>query len=271
MLSPYEPIDTRIENIINETPAVKTFVLKPKQMIGFSPGQFILLTVKGVGEAPFALSNSPYETGSVEVTAMNVGSLTDKLHHLKKADLVGIRGPYGNGFPVEKLYGRQLILIGGGMGIAPLRSLLLTLLTQKDRFKRVILCYGARTPQDVVYKDAFPRWMSEKNLEVYRSVENPDPFWTESEGPADSILDSLKADFANSIAIVCGPSNMMKNAVAKLIRLDQRPQDIYLSMERNMSCGLGKCGHCGIDRFYVCKDGPVFSYEEIKGADELWD
>lgn len=270
MLNPYESIEAKIENIITETPDIKTFVLKPKEKMSFSAGQFIMLTVKGIGEAPFMISSSPYETNLLEVTAANVGRVTNRLHHLKKSNIVGIRGPYGKGYPIDRLYGRQIAIIAAGIGMAGLRSLLSALLAQKERFKRIILLFNAKTPQDIVYKDAFAMWMSEKRLEVQRSVERPDSSWKEAEGGTGILLDKLQLDPDNSAAVISGPAEVMQLSVSKLIKKGHKPENIYLSLERNMSCGFGKCGHCGFGRFYVCKDGPVFTYKQIKDINEPW-
>lgn len=270
MLNPYESIEAKIEDIISESPVIKTFVLKPKEKFSFLTGQFVELGIRGIGEAPFTPSSSPYETGRIEVTIMKAGILTDRLHNLKKSATVALRGPYGKGYPVEQFYGKDMIIAGGGVGMAPLRSFLLTLLAQRDRFKRLILCYGAKTPQDIIYKEAFARWMKDDKLEVYRTVDKADSSWEENEGVVTVLFDKFHTDLKNSVAVACGPPVMMKFATLKLLQLGYRPDDIYLSMEKNMSCGLGKCGHCGVGRFYVCKDGPVFAYEQIKDVFEAW-
>lgn len=271
MENPYQPIEAVLEEVITETPTIKTFVLKPKKRFIFTTGQFVELTVPGVGEAPFTPSSSPYETQRVEVTVMNVGTVTEELHGAKKGDVLGMRGPYGKGYPIEKFYNKEVLILGGGVGMAPLRCLLLTLLAQKGKFKRLVLCYGARTPEDIVYKEVFKEWMSEDGLEVFRSVDKADGNWNETEGVVTVLLDKFNMDLGNTVAIVCGPPIMMKFGTFKLIELGHNPENIYLSMEKNMSCGLGKCGHCGLGKFYVCKDGPVFTYDMIKDIPEIWD
>ena len=271
MLNPYESIEAKVEDIVSESPAIKTFVLKPKEKFSFLTGQFVELSIRGIGEAPFTPSSSPYETDRMEVTIMKAGVLTDRLHALKKSATVAVRGPYGKGYPVEQFYGKEIVLVGGGVGMAPLRSFLLTLLAQRDRFKRLILCYGAKTPQDIIYKEAFTRWMKDDKIEAYRTVDKADSSWEEDEGVVTVLLDKFRTDLKNTVAVVCGPPVMMKFATLKLLQLGFNSEDIYLSMEKNMSCGLGKCGHCGIGRFYVCKDGPVFAYEQIKDVFEVWD
>lgn len=271
MFNPYESIDAKVEDVITETSLIKTFVLRPKEKMPFITGQFIEFGISGFGEAPFTPSSSPFEIERMEVTIMKAGALTEKIHNLKKSSVVQIRGPYGKGYPIERMYGKEILIVGGGVGMAPLRSFLLTLLAERDKFKRIILCYGSKTPQDIVYKDAFSDWMKNKDLEIYRSVDKADPSWKETEGVVTVLLDKFSVDLDKSAAVVCGPPVMMKFATLKLLKLGHKPQDIYLSMEKNMSCGLGKCGHCGIGRFYVCQDGPVFTYEQLKDNHEIWD
>jgi len=266
----YKPINARIEKVIEETANIKTFVLKPEEKFSFATGQFIQMTVPGLGESPFTPSSSPYETARIEVTVMNVGRVTSKLHSMNEGEIVGIRGPYGKGYPIKDYYGKEVVILGGGVGMAPLRSFLLTLLKESNKFKRIVLCYGAKTPQDIVYKNSFPVWKKEKHLEILRSVDKAVGKWTETEGLVTVLLDKVKPDLRNSVAVVCGPPIMMKFGTFKLIELGFKPEQIYLSMERNMSCGLGKCGHCGLGKYFVCKDGPVFTYDKIKDIPDVW-
>jgi NAD(P)H-flavin reductase len=267
----YLPIEAKIEKIIQETSNIKTFITRPKEKITFTTGQFVELTVQGIGEAPFTPSSSPYHSEKIEVTIMDVGKVTNKLHQMKEGEIIGIRGPYGKGYPLDSMYGKEVLILGGGVGMAPLRSFLLTLLENINKFKRIILCYGARTPEDIVYKNNFIEWMSNDRLEVYRSVDKTDGKWKETEGVVTVLLEKFKVDLSNSVAIVCGPPKMMKFGTIGLLGLGHKPENIFLSMEKNMSCGLGKCGHCGLGRFYTCKDGPVFTYDIIKDIPEIWD
>jgi NAD(P)H-flavin reductase len=268
----YKPIEAVIENIIDETATIKTFTLRPKGQITFETGQFIQLTVPGYGEAPFTPSSSPSVRDTMDVTVVRAGYVTEQLHRMKKGDVVGIRGPYGKGYPVEKFYGKEVLVVGGGVGMAPLRSLLLTLIERIEKFKKIILCYGARTPEDVVYKYLFPEWGKIKGLEVLKSVDKcpAGMRWDETVGVVTCLLDKCSVDLHNSAAVVCGPPVMMKFATIKLSEKGHKPENIYLSMERNMSCGLGKCGHCGIGPYFVCKDGPVFTYEFLKKEPDIW-
>lgn len=268
---PYQPIESKIEKVITETPNIKTFVFKPVKPIHFATGQFVEITVPGVGEAPFTPSSSPYEKEKLEVTIMKAGRVTSMLHQMKEGDTVGLRGPYGNGYPIEKYFGKEVLILGGGVGLAPLRSFLLTLLKQKEQFKKIYLCYGCKTPDDVVYKSCFPDWQQESCLDIFRSVDKADEHWKESQGVVTVLLDKVKWDLSNTVVIVCGPPIMMKFGVLKLIDVGFKPEDIYLSLERNMSCGLGKCGHCGLGKHYICKDGPVFTYDVVKDIPKWWD
>ena len=184
---------------------------------------------------------------------------------------MGIRGPYGRGYPLEKFEGRDILIVGGGVGLAPLRSLLFSLFTNINRYNKVILRYGARTRHDIVYKDLIPQWSKIKKVDVMVTVDVGDSSWKGHVGLVTTILKDLPLDFKKAMAIVCGPPIMMKFVNLKLLDLGFSPKDIYLSMEKNMSCGLGKCGHCRMGKYYTCKDGPVFTYEELKDIPEIWE
>ncbi len=267
----YQPKNFQIVKIIQETPNIKTFTLKPLNgdKFSFQTGQFIELTVYGVGEAPFTPSSSPYKTETIDVTIMRVGRMTEVLHSMKEGDIVGVRGPYGKGYPVEKFESEEVLILGGGVGMAPLRSLLLTLIENIKRYKKVVLCYGARTPQDIVYKHLFPEWRKVKGLEILRSVDKCEQGeWDETVGVVTCLLDKVNVNTTNCKAVVCGPPIMMKFSTLKLLDMGFKPENIYLSMERNMSCGLGKCGHCQIGSYFICKDGPVFTWEQLKNIPE---
>jgi sulfite reductase subunit B len=267
----YQPFEAVIEEIIPETPNIKTFVLKPKKDFSFKTGQFIELTVPGLGEAPFTPSSDPAVKGSIDITIMNVGTVTRKLHDMHKGEVVGIRGPYGKGYPLERFKGRDVLIVGGGVGLAPLRSLLFSLFCDIHNYNKVVLRYGARAPQDLVYKNALPEWANKEKVNIVTTVDNGSDGWNGNVGLVTTILKDLPLELNNSVSVVCGPPIMMKFVTLKLLELGFKPQNIYLSMERNMSCGLGKCGHCRIGKFYSCKDGPVFTYEELKDIHDIWD
>lgn len=268
--NPYQSVETTIEDIITETPNIKTFVLRPKRSIEFKTGQFVQLTVPGLGEAPFTPSSSPETKTKLELTVMDVGMVTSALHQMSPNDTVGLRGPYGEGYPLEKFEGKEVLIVGGGVGLAPLRSLLLSLFLGLGRFKKVLLRYGARTPEDLLYKKELGEWKKEK-VDVRITVDEGDKGWRGHVGLVTTILEKIPVNLKNSVAVVCGPPIMMKFVTLRLLDFGYRPENIYLSMEKNMSCGIGKCGHCRLGNFYVCQDGPVFTYDKIKDVPYIWD
>lgn len=267
----YQPLPAVIEEIIEETPTIKTFVLRPEQDFSFNTGQFIELSLAGIGEAPFTPSSDPNVKDRLEVTIMNVGRLTAVLHCLSKNTLVGVRGPYGKGYPLEEFKGREILIVGGGVGLAPLRSLLFSLFAQIDKYNKVLLRYGARTPGDILYKETILEWSKKKKIDIVTTVDVGDSTWKGNVGLVTTILKDLPVDLKKAVSVVCGPPIMMKFVTLKLLDLGFKPEHTYLSMEKNMSCGLGKCGHCRIGRYYVCKDGPVFTYDKLKDIPDIWD
>lgn len=271
MKNVYRPIEATVEGIISETPTIKTFALRIKEPFEFRTGQFIELSLPGIGEAPFTPSSDPNIKDKIDVTIMKVGHVTSLLHASQKNISVGIRGPYGKGYPLETFKGKDILIVGGGVGLAPLRSLLFSLFAEIDNYKKVVLCYGARTSSDILYKDSLPEWSKKKKTTVITSVDVGDPTWKGNVGLVTTILKEPPVDLKNAISVVCGPPIMMKFVTLKLLDIGFKPQDIYLSMEKNMSCGLGKCGHCRIGKFYACKDGPVFTYEQLKDIHDIWD
>lgn len=267
----YRPVEAVVEDIRQETASIKTFVLRPKAPFSFRTGQFIELTVPGLGGAPFTPSSDPGVTERMDVTIMNVGAVTSRLHAISPGASVGIRGPFGQGYPLEKFALKDILIVGGGVGLAPLRSLLFSLFRDIDKYNKVVLCYGARTPKDIVYKDSIPQWAKKEKVTALTTVDMGDPDWKGNVGMVTNILRDLPIDVNNAVSIVCGPPIMMKFTTFKLSDIGFKPQDIYLSMEKNMSCGLGKCGHCRVGKFYACKDGPVFTYEQLKRIHDIWD
>jgi len=266
----YKPIRSKLIDVIEESPMIKTFVLVPEEDFSFKTGQFIELSVDGIGEAPFTPSSSPLIKDKMEVTVMKTGYVTEYMHNLKPGGYMGIRGPYGRGYPVESFFGKEVLILGGGCGLAPIRSLLFALEDVIDNLERVILCYGSKTPSDCIYKPLFSRLNSLKKFEAHRTVDKPDESWTESVGVVTSLLNKVKMNIEKSIAVVCGPPIMMKFGTIRLLEMGYKDEQIYLSMEKNMSCGLGKCGHCMLGEYFVCKDGPVFTYNELKYTPDIW-
>ena len=272
--SPYKSVPATVEKIVDETSNIKTFFLKPETPLPFKAGQFVELCVPGFGEAPFTPSSSPAVAERLEVTIMRVGAVTERLHGLQPGAQVGIRGPLGQPYPLAEYHGREILIVGGGVGLAPLRALLFALFEEPDKFGKIILRYGARTPDDIVYREAVSEaWGKNGSLDVMLTVDKRDAGWTGNEGVVTTILepDKLTSDTQQGIAVVCGPPIMMKFATVALLNLGYAPDRIYLSMEKNMSCGIGKCGHCRLGRYYACKDGTVFAYSAIKDVPRIWD
>ena len=270
----YMPIPAVIERIEDETPDIKTFTIRPSEPIAFAAGQFVELAVPGIGEAPFTPSSSPKISDFMEITIMRTGRVTDWLHSMKEGDEIGVRGPMGRAYPIEDFQGREILVVGGGCGVGPLRSLLLALIDDLDAYTRIIVRYGAKTPDSIVFRDAQMRgWDQGGALDVMLTVDTAGDNWNGHVGMITEILteDHLDCHASNGIAVMCGPPVMMKFGTEKLLERGYRPENIFLSMERNMSCGIGQCGHCRLGCFYVCKDGPVFSYDEIQADPRLWD
>jgi NAD(P)H-flavin reductase len=266
----YKPIRAKLTDVIEESPLIKTLCLTPEHDFEFKTGQFIELSVDGIGEAPFTPSSSPLVKEKLEVTVMKTGYVTEYMHNLKPGSFMGIRGPYGKGYPVDKFHGKEILILGGGCGLAPIRSLLYTLESITDNLEKIILCYGSKTPSDCVYKPLFARLNKINKFKTYRTVDKPDDEWNESVGVVTSLIDKVSINISNSVAVVCGPPVMMKFGTIRLLEMGYKDDQIYLSMEKNMSCGLGKCGHCMLGKYFVCKDGPVFTYGELKGTPDIW-
>ena len=268
--NPYKPVKSIIEKIMPETAGIKTFSIRPEIPFDvYRCGQFAELTVPGVGEGPFAMSNPAHKPELLEFTIQNAGYMTSRLHQMQEGDEVGIRGPYGNGFPLEEFYGKEVLLLIGGVGFPPARSLLYSLLDEKSQFPRIIMCYGARSPEDIVYKYQLETLKSQ--IEFHITVDKADESWKGKTGVVTTLLDNVKVDLENTAAIVIGPPIMMKFGTLKLLETGYKPKNIYLSMERKMYCGIGQCRHCMIDHYFICKDGPVFTFEQLMNFPDIWE
>ena len=266
MKNPYIPKLARITDIRDETPDTKTFCIAlsdGQRDFRFSPGQFVELTVFGYGEAPFSISSSPMCTDHFELTIRKMGTVTSALFRLGINSVIGIRGPLGKGWPIEKMKNRDVLIIGGGIGLAPLRPLIEYIIANRKDFGKVVLMYGARTPADLVYKYEFSRWS--QNIEVHLTVDVGDETWKGRVGVVTVLFDEIDVDPKTTIALQCGPPIMMHFVTKKLKELGFPDDSIYLSLERLMKCGMGFCGRCTISGRYVCKEGPVFCYSEIRG------
>jgi len=269
--NPYRPVKAEVIEVIPETPTIKTIRFKPEEPIEFLSGQFVEITVPGVGEAPFTPSSNPAQKDIMEVTIMKVGKVTDKVHDLKKGDVIGVRGPLGTAYPIDEFEGREVVVIGGGCGFAPLRSLMYEFFNRSGKFKKLYFRGGCKTPKEMVYRSETDEWAKRDDLDLRLTVDHGDDKWKGNVGVVTTIFDDIRVDCKEAIAVVCGPPIMMKFATLKLLDMGFQEDNIYLSMEKNMSCGIGKCGHCRLGTYYACKDGPVFQYSKIKGFHGIWD
>jgi NAD(P)H-flavin reductase len=253
-----------VVEVIQETPTIKTVVMHPDKPYAFRAGQFAQLTYPGMGEAPFTPSSSPLEPERIEVTILRTGKVTDALHdNVRVGDVLGLRGPFGKGYPIEKTVGKEIIVVGGGVGLAPLRALILALMADLKSVKRLRIMNGARNPSELLFRRQYEDWASRSNVNVAITVDNPAPGWTGNVGVVTTLLKNIDVDVANCLAFSCGPSVMLKFVTLALLELKLTPEQIYLSMNRKMSCGIGKCGRCNIGPYYLCKDGPDMCYAEI--------
>ncbi|MBN2352916.1 MAG: FAD/NAD(P)-binding protein [Spirochaetales bacterium] len=271
--NPYAIRKTTVLRVITETPTIKTLRLKPSLPFSFKTGQFIELSVPGVGEAPFTPSSDPAFSDELEVTIMRVGRVTEQIHKVKKNDTVGIRGPFGAGYPVDVFKGQEVVVVGGGCGFAPVRSLMYTFFGMSRDLKKLAFRGGCKTPRDFLFKKELLGWKKRPGLDVRLTVDKAAKTdgWHENVGLVTTILDRLPVNPKNAFAVVCGPPIMMKFATQTLLKEGFREDHVYLSMEKNMSCGIGKCGHCRLGTYYACKDGPVFRFDQLNGLERIWE
>ena len=265
----YLPHIAVIERIIDETYDTKTFHFnfkdeKLREEFTFDSGQFGEYSVLGIGEAPFCISSSPTRRNHLEFAAQRVGRLTNALHRLSVGAEIGFRGPYGNSFPLDFLQGKNLVFIGGGIGLAPLRSLIWNVIDNRGKYKNIDIIYGARSPADLCFKYDLDAWGKDKMISIATTVDKGDESWTEREGFVPQVLEQVAPSPDNAVAIVCGPPVMIRFTFPVLEKLGFAPEQMITTLEKRMKCGIGKCGRCNIGNLYVCRDGPVFTYAQIK-------
>jgi len=265
----YLPHIAIIEKIIDETPDVRTFHFnfkdeKLREEFTFDSGQFGEYSVLGIGEAPFCISSSPTRRGHLEFAAQRVGRLTNALHRLSVGAEIGFRGPYGNSFSLDFLEGKNLVFVGGGIGLAPLRSLIWNVIDNRDKYKNIDIIYGARSPADLCFKYDLDAWDKDKTVNLATTVDKGDESWTAREGSVPQVLEQVAPLSDNAVAIVCGPPVMIRFTFPVLEKLGFTPEQMLTTLEKRMKCGIGKCGRCNIGNLYVCRDGPVFTYAQIK-------
>lgn len=264
--NPYAPQVARLSRVIDETPTIKTFCFDLEQPLEFRAGQFVQLGVPGLGEAPFTPSSSPLDPQHLEVTVLKTGGVTERLHRMAEGELCTLRGPYGKGYPVEKLEGKDVVVVGGGVGLAPLRALIHVLFSMTDRLNKVVIKNGARESAELLFRNQYAKWADHDKVTFTMTIDNPEPGWDGHVGVVTTILDNLpnEVNVPNTYAFSCGPEIMLRFVTFALLEKGLQPEQIYLSMNRRMSCGIGKCGRCNIGPYYLCKDGPDMCYAQIK-------
>ncbi len=269
--APMVPRPWRVVRVRRETPDVKTLELEPLEPpsafelgFGFKPGQFNMLYVFGVGEVPISISGDPQNPQGLVHTVRAVGAVTRALCSLKRGDVVGVRGPFGSAWPVDEAEGSDVVIVAGGIGLAPLRPALYRVLANRGKHGNVALLYGARTPQDLLYRRELERWRGRFDLQVEVTVDAAGEGWYGHVGVVTKLIPRAEFDPDEAVALVCGPEIMMRFAVKALHERGVSPDNIYISMERNMKCAVGFCGHCQFGPEFVCKDGPVFRFREIE-------
>lgn len=267
----YLPTLARITRVQAMTNLEKLFNLElPGGMsLGHRPGQFVEVSILGIGEAPISISSSPSRSnGSFELCVRSVGDVTHAMHKLKAGAMVGIRGPFGRGFPYEKFRGKDVLFAPGGLGLAPLRSLINQVLDERPTFGRVMILYGARNPAELLFKEELQEWAGRDDVEFHVTVDRGDENWTGNVGVITTLFRKVSINPRNTVAITCGPPIMYRFVLMELLGKGISNGNIYLSLERHMKCGVGKCGHCQINDVYACQSGPVFPYSEIMGLEE---
>ena len=270
MINEYNPNLAKIKEIIEETNNTNTYILNYSEEIlnkdfSWNPGQFMMIGVFGIGESAISISNVE-KNYFIDTTIRNVGNVTSKIFNMKEGDFIGMRGPYGTGWPLEKTKGKDILIVAGGMGIAPLRGVINYINNNRKEYDDFEIIYGARSPEDMIFKYEFKKWKKIKNCTLHLtadSITRKAPFECRT-GLVTSCFPMMKTHHRNAIAFICGPEIMMRYVAKCLETIGYADKQIYLSLERRMKCGIGKCGHCQIGTKYVCKDGPIFNYADIK-------
>ncbi len=273
--NPYVPEKAVLRDVVQEAPGVKTFRIQienqeAREKFNYRPGQFVQLTAFGVGEAPISISSAPSDSSAwFECTIRQVGNVTKKLHELGEGEFVGVRGPFGNGYPLARCAGKDLAFLAGGVGLAPLRSAIRQVLAEREKYGKLTLFYGARSPDDVIFKDDLLKWQ-EAEVDCFLTVDVVPGTcsWTGGVGLVTSLMEKHALDPAKTIVLSCGPPVMIKCGLDVLAKAGFSEEQVFVSLERHMKCGIGKCGHCMARGKYVCRDGPVFSYAEAKTLEE---
>lgn len=267
----YLPQPARIVDVRQMTALEKLFTLELQGglSLGHAPGQFLEVSALGVGEAPISISSSPSRSnGTFELCVRRAGDVTGALHRMQASQVIGVRGPFGHGFPVERFQGKDILFASGGLGLAPARSLINQVLDERGKYGKVIILYGAKHPSELLFMDELAQWHGRDDVEVHLSVDRPAEGWTGNVGVITTLFPQVQVYARNTVAVVVGPPAMYRFVLMELLGKGILEGNIWLSLERRMKCGVGKCGHCQMNHIYTCQSGPVFSYAEIKGVQE---
>ena len=264
----------RVQHMWDEMPDTFTLELEPEDgsaIPPFATGQFNMLYVFGVGEIPISISVDPAKRKPLVHTTRAVGTVSRAMRELKPENVVGVRGPFGSHWPIEHAMGKDIVIVTGGIGLAPLRSAMYQITAQREKYGKVALLYGARTPEDILYRKELEQWRAHFDLEVYVTVDRATGKWRGSVGVVTRLIPKAPFDPQNTMALVCGPEIMMRFSAAELEKRGVAAGNIFVSMERNMKCAVGFCGHCQYGPNFVCKDGPVFQYSHVKDLLVKWE
>ena len=267
-MNTWMPVPARIIDVREENFNTRTFTLRfaeddVRRDYRFVPGQFNMLYAPGVGEAAISISSDPAQSETLDHTIRVVGSVTRAVERLGKGGLVGLRGPFGRGWPLDAMAGKDVVIVAGGIGLAPLRPVVCWLLSHRDQCKRVVLLYGCRTPEDRVFARELEEWDAAGSIQVLVTVDNATDSWAGPVGVVTSLLRRIKVNADRTIVLVCGPKILNHVAAWNFLQLHVPPDRVYVSLERNMNCGFGRCGHCQYGSKFMCKDGPVFCFSEV--------
>jgi sulfite reductase subunit B len=271
--SVYVPVMARVLEVRQMTKLEKLFTVELPNggSLGNEPGQFVEVSLFGIGEAPISVSSSPSRSnGTFELCVRNVGDVTSAMHQMEPGAMMGIRGPFGEGFPIGKMKGKDVLFAAGGLGLAPLRSLINEVLDQRSAFQRVIILYGTKHPSEILFAEELEAWAKRDDVEFHMTVDRGDETWQGHVGVITTLFPKITLNPRNTIAATCGPPIMYRFVLMELLGKGIPETQIYLSLERRMKCGVGKCGHCQINDLYCCQDGPVFRYADIKGLEEAF-
>ena len=261
---PMAPTPLMVLQRRDETHDTFTLSLEPTEPFAFKPGQFNMLYPFGIGESAISISGDPAAPRRLVHTVRQVGNVTEALARLRPGDVVGVRGPFGQPWPLDQARGGDLLFVAGGIGLAPLRPAILWAIAHRESYGRVIVLVGARTPGDIVFVDEVQEWRSHFDLEVEVTVDSADSSWRGPVGVVTQLLPAVEFDRADVTAMVCGPEIMMRFTAGDLIKRGVPPSSIHVSIERNMKCGIGLCGHCQFGPYFVCRNGPVFRYDLVE-------